>query len=186
MTPRLALLLARASLRSGASTSRAATMIASPETPTVSLTTGPTLMANRSWNRAGSRWLLLCRSSARGSFWSICSMTFAVETFGGITSRMPSPRSSDHTSGMPCVAAFVIRASASLMMRRSGSVRMFAPNATTSERMTVQFSPFSGSGCPAAGLSGWPVAMLSAGPARKLAGSPLQCPYRAGSPVPRS
>jgi hypothetical protein len=59
MTPRLAMLSAMASLKPGASTSRAATMIASPVTPTVSLTTGPTFTANRSLNRAGSRWVLL-------------------------------------------------------------------------------------------------------------------------------
>jgi len=58
MTPRLAVLSAMADLKRGASTSRAATMIASPVTP-MSLTTGPTFTAKRSLNRADSRWVLL-------------------------------------------------------------------------------------------------------------------------------
>jgi hypothetical protein len=51
MTPRLAVLSAMASLKTGASTNRAEAMIASPETPMVSLTTGPTLTATLSWIR---------------------------------------------------------------------------------------------------------------------------------------
>ena len=47
--PRLAPLSVIAFLNSGASTSRAATMIASPETPILSLATGPTVMATGSW-----------------------------------------------------------------------------------------------------------------------------------------
>ena len=53
MTPKLTALSPMAFLKLGASTSRATTMIASPETPMVSLTTGPTFTANRSLNRAG-------------------------------------------------------------------------------------------------------------------------------------
>lgn len=49
------MLSAMAFLKLGASTSRATTMIASPETPMVSLTTGPTFTANRSLNRTDSR-----------------------------------------------------------------------------------------------------------------------------------
>ncbi len=55
MTPRLARPFFIASLNNGASTSRAVTMMASPETPMVSVITGPTLMATRSWIRAESR-----------------------------------------------------------------------------------------------------------------------------------
>ena len=76
-----------------------------------------------------------------------------METFGGTTVKKPSPRSSDRASGMSCTAALVIRESTSLMNRRSPSVRMRAPNPTTSVRKTVQFSPFSGCArrreCPA-------------------------------------
>ena len=51
------------------------TMIASPETPMLSVITGPTLMATRSWIRAASWYARLCSSSAAGSSLCRCSMT---------------------------------------------------------------------------------------------------------------
>jgi hypothetical protein len=46
------------------------------------------------------------------------------------------------------MAVSSILKSAPLMRRRSQSVRVRAPKATTSVRMTVQFSPFSASAPP--------------------------------------
>jgi hypothetical protein len=54
MIPRLAWLFFIFCLKSGASTIRAVTMMDSPETPTVSVVTGPTLTATRTRIRAGS------------------------------------------------------------------------------------------------------------------------------------
>ena len=71
-------------------------------------------------------------------------MTSAVGMLGGTTVRMPSPRSSDLISAVPRSIMWVMSNSASLMMRRSLSVRDGEPNATTSVNTMVQFSPFSG------------------------------------------
>jgi len=54
MIPRLARLCFIFNLKAGASTIRAVTMMDSPETPTVSVVTGPTLTATRTRIRAGS------------------------------------------------------------------------------------------------------------------------------------
>jgi hypothetical protein len=54
MIPRLAWLLFISCLSTGASTIRAVTMMDSPETPTLSVVTGPTLTATRIRIRAGS------------------------------------------------------------------------------------------------------------------------------------
>ena len=71
--------------------------------------------------------------------------------------------------------------SASLIMRRSSSVREMAPNPTTSLSITVQFSPFSTWGC----CAGCPVMAEGADPP---AGTPRKAsgPYLAGSSVSRS
>jgi hypothetical protein len=145
--PTSAWVLSMVSLKIDASTSRAATMIASPVTPMMSVATGPTLMATRSWNRAESRTVVLCRARAKGSSLTSRSMIFAVGTSGGITVRMPSPRSSDQTPLTPRSIARVISNSASRMMRRSSSFRAGEPNPTTSVSRTVQLWPLSGHGC---------------------------------------
>ena len=82
----------------------------------------------------------MCSSRAAGSSLCRCPMTLAVGTLGGTMVSRPSPRSShDHTSGSSCRAVCVILNSASLITRRSSSVRACDPNPTTSLRMTVQF-----------------------------------------------
>ena len=62
-------------------------MTASPETPFMWLTTGPTFTASRSLNRADSPWVLLWALRVAGSSFSSWSRTLAVDAFGGTTVR---------------------------------------------------------------------------------------------------
>lgn len=78
----------------GASSIRAVWMMASPETPSGSETTGPTCSATRSWILTGSSASRLCAASA----WAIRpdsgSTSRLVGVRGGTMMSTPSPRSS--------------------------------------------------------------------------------------------
>jgi len=144
MRPRFAPFSLIASLNASASSIRDVLMIASPEMPRASLTTGPTSMATRSWIRMASAYVLLCLRSAGGNPLRRHSTTCWVGTSGRTTMSTPSPRSSmEHESQMLSMAFVVILRLACLISRRWSLLRICWLKPTTSVLTIVQFWPFS-------------------------------------------
>ena len=145
MTPRSACVSLRCFRRVLAWTRRAVWLMALPMTPWASRITGPACRATRSCMRRALLADWLCCLSAAARWPRAWAATAVAGVSGGITIRVPSPRSSLWRSRHGSPAASNARCSMSYMMRRrvrrSSSLRSCALNPVISVSMIGQSWP---------------------------------------------